>query len=114
MPAPLVGDYLLNVLFDAGPVMSGGMGPVPITEQELMSWQMNRGVRLGAWDCGTVRHLSRVYCSALHDAKEKNAAPPWTPVPVDSPERRDAVAASFRGLAKMFPAKPVGKKRDSQ
>jgi hypothetical protein len=104
MPPPeLGGGYILADLFEVGPCNSGGMGPSRITDTDIAAYQMNTGVRFTPWESETLKHLSAVYVNALHDAKDKNAAPPWAPPA--SAESRDRVAEQMAALSKQMKPK---------
>lgn len=100
MPPVDLGAYLIEVLFDVGPVQPLGMGGhVAISEQELLAWQINRGVKLSSWECETVKRLSSVYAGMLVDAREMHCPPPYVSPSVPTSENRDKVAQGFKRLA---------------
>lgn len=70
-------DYLLGYFFEVGPVMAGGMGPAPITQQEIAAWQANTGVELRPWESRVIRQLSADYITELHKAEDPDRAAPW-------------------------------------
>lgn len=77
---PLPGlEYLLNLLFEIGPVMSGAMGAGPLTHGEIEAAQRNLGIRLSPWECRTLRRLSIEYLNEQHRAEKRDAKAPWTP-----------------------------------
>ena len=86
---------VLDYLFEIGPVLDGGMGPVKITNEELLAWQTNNRKRLAPWVCRLIIRLSHEYKNAFIDAGQRGAKPPWTPESVD-PEELSAVANSLR------------------
>lgn len=56
-------EYLLGYLYEVGPVMNGGMGPAPLTHEELAHWQRNIGLSLQPWEARFLKSLSREYLS---------------------------------------------------
>lgn len=69
-------EHLGEYLFEVGPAPGGN----PLTFGELRDWQECTGVELDEFEATTLAHLSRVYLSALHEARKPGAA--W-------PARRD-------------------------
>lgn len=86
---------LLAYLFEIGPVLEGAMGPVRLTNEELLAWQTNTGKRLAPWECRFILGLSRAYRDELATAGKRDAPPPWTPEEV-APEVLAAVSDSLR------------------
>lgn len=101
LPEVTAGGYLLDWLFEVGPALPGGMGPVPLTHGELRSWQANTGLRLTPWEARTLRHLSSEYLAELRAAEEPSRAAPYSHESTVNVERttkslRAAVAAMAR------------------
>ena len=69
---------LVTYLFEVGPVMAGGAGPMAITQGELRCWQDNTRIRLTPWQARTLRQLSRDYLTESVTAADSHAFPPWT------------------------------------
>lgn len=69
--------HLLRYLWEVGPVLGGGMAPMPVTQQEIRSWQENSGVRLQPWEARWLRELSMAYLNELHKAEAPNRPAPW-------------------------------------
>lgn len=75
---PLSGlEYLLNLLWEIGPVMTGAMGAGPLTHGEIEAAQRNLGIRLTPWECRTLRRLSIEYLNESSAATKRHARPPW-------------------------------------
>jgi hypothetical protein len=72
-PAP----GLTEILFDAGPILQGGMGASPLTATELRAWQQGTGTRLTPWEFRTLRTLSSAYLSELQQASDPSRPPPF-------------------------------------
>ncbi len=69
----MLADWLLSV----GPVMSGAMGAVPVTWQEVASWSALTGVPLSAWEAEAIIAASREYAAAIETYADKQHAAPW-------------------------------------
>jgi hypothetical protein len=72
------GAYLLAHLMEAGPVMSGGMGPAPLTFAELRAWQDMVGVELQPWEAKLMRKLSVEFASESQQATAHDRPAPWS------------------------------------
>ncbi len=86
--------YLLDVLFDVGPCLPSGMGPLPLGYEQLRAWQQQMGVEFTPWEARTVQRLSRAYCGELAAAANPDAAAPGSAdeSPEQTEERRGKVA----------------------
>jgi hypothetical protein len=106
-PAP----YLVELLLEAGPVQSSGMGVGPVTWGELESWQRQTGLQLQPWEVRLLRDLSRAYAVQLDAAHEPDCPEPAALEP--SAEQRADVArglrTSFRALMAAQKATPSAK-----
>jgi len=102
--------YLLSHLWEAGPVAHTGMGPLPLSWQDLQSWQQMAGAVLLPWEARTLRRLSSEYLRAMRDGEAHDAPPPWAP-DVTTAERREqvakAVSAIFGGRARAAAVVPA-------
>ena len=74
---PLDNGYLLNILLEIGPVLSGGMGPVPITFCEINAWCNRLGIDLHPMESRMLIQLSREYASESHKATARDHPAPW-------------------------------------
>lgn len=90
-PVPWQANYLLEMLFDIGPVMPVGMGNGSISEQELRAYQDNQGIELTWWECSILKMLSREYAAQLSLTGRNDARPYVSPAEMDA-ERRNKVA----------------------
>lgn len=86
---------LVDILFEVGPVLEGAMGPVRLTNKELLAWQTNTEKRLAPWECKFIMRLSREYRDEMTVAGKRDATPPWEPEEV-APEVLAAVSDSLR------------------
>lgn len=90
--------YLIDYLMEVGPVMSGAMGPTPITFGEIHAWASVTGTIINAWDARMLRYLSRCYVNEFQDAKDRNRPAPWIDsMPIE--DKRAAVVAGFKALS---------------
>jgi hypothetical protein len=69
---------LVQYLFEAGPVLYSGMGPVPLTYIEIESWQRIAGQRLTPWECSTLRRLSQAFADQTTKAAKRDCPAPYT------------------------------------
>jgi hypothetical protein len=102
MPPLEAGEYLVNYLFEIGPVMAAGMGAGPITNQELSAWQRNTGIELRSWEARFICRLSSEYLGESRRAQAANAPAPWESK-VTTEERREVafdLRDSLRSLAR--------------
>jgi hypothetical protein len=87
--------YLLDILMDVGPTSATGLGVAPITEQELLAWQLNRGRRLQPWECSIIKRLSKEWVSESYAAEDERRPAPWSDEPMKTEELLD-VANNMR------------------
>ncbi|MDD2742324.1 MAG: hypothetical protein PHV02_08625 [Rhodocyclaceae bacterium] len=84
-----------------GPVLSGGMGPAPITFSEIESWQRQTGVSLQPWELRLMRRLSFDYITETQKAAAPECPPPWAPDD-DSEKNRAATANKVKNVMRSF------------
>lgn len=77
LPPAGVGAYLIAYLFEVGPTLTGAMGPIPLTHEELRAWQDDMGLQLAPWECRFLRRLSVEYMAELHHAEKPDRPAPW-------------------------------------
>ena len=79
---PLIREayYLVEILFDIGPVIPVGMGGLGgINDSDIYYYQKNQGIKLTAWECYTLKLISKDYASMMQEAKERNCPAPYIP-----------------------------------
>jgi hypothetical protein len=76
LPDVDVGFYLINYLFDIGPVMPAGMGVDRISQSEIRAWQVNTGIELRPWEVRALRRLSGEYAAEAQRATEHDCPSP--------------------------------------
>lgn len=96
LPELDAGEYLVSHLWDAGPVMHGAAGAVPLSQSEIRAWQDNTGNELQPWEVRLLRRLSADYISASKAAEKPNCPPPWQPT-IEA-EQRQKVAKHIRNV----------------
>ena len=77
LPIVAAGGHVLTWLFEVGPTQQSGMGPTPITFQELESWQRQTGLELQPWEVRMLRHLSLEYLQESQAAVKSDRKPPY-------------------------------------
>jgi len=92
--------YLVNLLFEAGPVLSGGMGASSLTHSEILAYQANTGTRLTAWEAREIRRLSRVYLDEAHKAEEPDCPQPYQAE--QTPETKAQISAKVQNAFRML------------
>jgi hypothetical protein len=76
MPETLLPE-LFVIFMQAGPMMAGAMGDVPLTAQELTAWAQGTGCILTPWEFETILTLSRDYYAAYQAARKPTCPAPW-------------------------------------
>jgi len=105
LPPLLAADHVIQILFEVGPVKSGGMGAVALSDLDLLAWQANQALDLTTWECRTIIELSRLYAGCSEEYKSPRAGPPWV-LPVDRGDvekltkASDAMASWLKRMAK--------------
>jgi len=60
----------------AGACVNTGMGQVPLSWQELESWQKQQGFALNPWELSIIRKASSVYVEQLQLSSKADCPPP--------------------------------------
>lgn len=77
MPPVEIGAYLIDHLWDVGPVGSSGMGASTLTYAELSAWQRCAGIELQPWELRIFRLLSADYVMESKQAEKPECPPPF-------------------------------------
>lgn len=109
---PIDAQYLIDYLFDAGPVLTGGMAIAALDHVALRAWQQNTGIRLNPWQVRTLRHLSGEYAAMLTDAKEPDCPSPWQPE-IDEPDRGEVGKKVQTALRTLMSTRPKNASRNT-
>jgi hypothetical protein len=68
--------YLFQYLLDAGVFLNTGMGRVPLTWQELESFQKQQGIELSPFELDVIRMASSAFVHQSEAATNPNCPPP--------------------------------------
>jgi len=101
LPPLEAGGHLFELLMSIGPVLAGGMGPVPIDHRELRAWQDNTGHALAAWESVVLRRLSVEWLAESRLAEQPDRPAPWG-APEQSFDRAvvaDRISAALKARA---------------
>ena len=88
--------FIVEMLFEAGPVSVSGDGSIPLTWHDLTVWQTALGVSLPLWQLRLMRRLSLEYLSQNRSAVDPDTPQPWKTTA--TPSRRAKVADNVRGI----------------
>jgi len=77
MPPLVGGDWLLNWLFEAGPLASDGMGARGLSWPELAAWEACTRPLATPWELAVVHRLSASYANAWHAATKPDCKAYW-------------------------------------
>lgn len=88
--------YMVECLFEVGPVDNSGMGPGAVSWREIESWADLCQHQLTPWEATTIRDMSAAYADEAGTASSPTAPPPWVEIP--SEEKRERTAAHIRSV----------------
>lgn len=94
--------YIIGLLQEAGLMSSNGMGPVPISWQEISNWLSVTGTEIGVWEKLIIKSLSEEYVSELIQANEPNRAAPYTKPSPEEIERARIADKIMNTLSKFI------------
>lgn len=82
---PDIGDgaYVIGMLQEAGLASSSGMGPTPLTWQEIEAWQRVTDSKPSLWDRLMIKELSEAYVAELTQATDLNRPDPYVHVDIE-------------------------------
>jgi len=69
--------HLAEWLFDVGPVMQGGMGPVALSHLEIQAWASNVGLEFEGDEAQWLQKMSAVYTDELSKSGGKDTPQPY-------------------------------------
>lgn len=75
--------YLFDLLLNMGAYTNLGMGHVPLSWQEIDSWQKQNGIELKPWELSIIRRSSAAYVQQLQLATKPDCPPPGKVVEQD-------------------------------
>lgn len=89
------------MLREAGIYVANGMGPSPLSWQEIDAWLSRTKRELPTWAVLLIREMSEVYVSEVNQATEPTRPAPYTDVQyVDRQKVSDGLKSLFRGMMK--------------
>jgi hypothetical protein len=92
-------EYVIDLLFEIGPVMHSGGGVVPLTFTEMQSWSLITGVFLTAWEALTIRRLSVEFARESTLSKNPERPAPWSIGVTDRASVADGIEEAFKKFA---------------
>ena len=95
-----VGEYLIDYLFELGPVMYTGEGIAPVNFGEIESWALLTGTPVSPFDAKALRFLSASFVRQANAAKDPKCPSPWEPTMPDREVISDGVEEMFKALQK--------------
>jgi len=98
-PPPPLGEfgYLINWLFEVGPIINGGMGQSPLSFQEIKAWNDLMGINLTGNEAIILHKLSSVYLSEYQHRELNRSCPSDNEYIEDT---RKKVSGQFQALLK--------------
>jgi hypothetical protein len=93
-----VATRLLRYLAELGYTRSGGMGPLPLSYEEIAAWARLTRTPLSWWEVTTLRQLSCDYVDMLSRATDDRSLPapyPERSAQAQSAAQRDTLLRSF-------------------
>ena len=101
-PLEIEAQAYLELLFEVGPVLSGGFGAVAVTYSEIEAWLRLSRHQLTPREVQLMRRLSGIYASASQEMRKSDAQQVW---PIQDVEERadrveSSISAIFSALAK--------------
>lgn len=72
-------EYIIGMLHEAGLMLRTGMGPVPLSWQEIDAWMRVTETNPELWERILIKDLSEAYVGELHRASAKDSACPYMP-----------------------------------
>lgn len=77
MPDVYACEYILGYLWDIGAAEQGGMAPVELSAQEIVSWQHGVGIELKPWEFRFIKSLSRDYVRQMAESESPDCPAPY-------------------------------------
>ena len=92
-------NYLLSLFRSSGMVLQTGYGPVPLTWEEIKSWNESLKLNLNSRELTAIKDMSIVYVNQLHRSKDPACIAPAFEVDEDLLElRRTKISNAFKSL----------------
>ena len=87
---------LLDYISELGYVSVSGLGPTPLSFQDIYYWSKLCGLSLSGWEVMALRKISAAYLDQTEKAKAALCPPPWQAETVATPEVRQKVEGFFK------------------
>jgi hypothetical protein len=106
MPPTVGAEWMIDWLFQAGPVANDGIGVRGLSWMELQAWRDLTETWADAWEMATLHRLSAEYAYARDRGSEKDCEPYWSAADVgeaviEQSQRAGAtLAAIFGGMSR--------------
>lgn len=88
--------YLVEMLLDAGPIVSSTSGTRALTWRDFEAWERVTGADVRPWEARILRRLSNDYLAELNRAEAYDAPPPWEREA--TPEHRKRVSQHIKNV----------------
>mgnify|MGYP000058135525 CR=1 FL=1 len=99
MPDPGELFYIVQWLFEAGPINFSPMGASPLDWQAIKAWADIQGIELEPREADALRQLSMAYLSQQQKSEDKACPPPWVdPQQIDRDKVADKVSSTFKAI----------------
>jgi len=99
MPDPGELFYIIQWLFEAGPIDFSPMGASPLDWQVIKAWADIQGIELEPREADALRQLSMAYLSQQQKSEDKACPPPWVdPQQIDRDKVADKVSSTFKAI----------------
>lgn len=85
-------SYLVNILYDVGPILSGAMDLRSLQYSDLQAWISVCGIQLEGWEARLILRFSNIYLDQYQKAREGGPVPQLDPT---SDENRRSVASKI-------------------
>ena len=99
-PLTPLAEVYLQMLFDAGPALSGFSGPTQLTWGEIESYARQTAQHLRPTEAQLLRRLSGIYVGATSRMSKHDARSPWPEQTTETATQRGkSIFAAFGALA---------------
>jgi hypothetical protein len=106
--------YVIQWLFEVGPVSFGAMGPTPLEWTDIKAWSDLNSLELEPKEVTALRSLSSAYIDQMEKAKDNACPPPWVdPDQLDRDKIADKVTSQFKAIAKRRNKRSGGSQQDT-
>ncbi len=88
-------DYLISILYDVGPILSGATDLRSLQYTDLQAWVTVCGIKLEGWEARLLLSFSNLYLGQFQKARDGGSAPQLDPI---SEDNRQAVDHKLRTI----------------